>query len=559
MSELPEGVSPVDPPEPRPSASAIVLRRGAGASAPLLVVRSRKSRFMPGHLAFPGGGLDPADGPRDVAESWRLCAARELHEETGLDAAAGSWFDAGSRTTPPMFPVRFETRFYVVELDEDWTPPDEPPSAEVEGFRWVEAATIVEEWSRGKAQVPPPVLPILRTLAELETDDTAGIAEAIGRTNAQEDRAPRIEFVPGIWMVPLRTATLPPASHTNVWMPGGQTFAIIDPGATDDDEHQRLLEVIARRTALDQRPVAVMLTHEHQDHTAGAVRLARELDLPLWAHADVLAGLAGAGDCATEALGEGDVVDLSGMTLRVLATPGHAPGHLAFHVPEADAIIAGDLVGGMSTILIDPVRGDMGHYLASLARLAGSGCRTLLPGHGPPLPVRAARRLIEHRQQREERVFEQVRSGAETLVAIAGGAYPDLPDVPVALTGPQALAHLIHLEREGRVRRLDDGGERWSLGSESGGARETGAEIEQILRKTFEPTLLEIRDDSAKHVGHAGATSGGGHFHVTIESARFQGLTLLEQHRAVNEALAGLIGGRIHALGLTTRGTDASS
>ena len=81
---------------------------------------------------------------------------------------------------------------------------------------------------------------------------------------------------------------------------------------------------------------------------------------------------------------------------------------------------------------------------------------------------------------------------------------------------------------------------------------DTVREIERILRETFDPVRLEIRDDSALHAGHPGATSGGGHYHVVIVSERFEGLSLLEQHRLVNDAVAELFGGRIHALGLKT-------
>ena len=77
-------------------------------------------------------------------------------------------------------------------------------------------------------------------------------------------------------------------------------------------------------------------------------------------------------------------------------------------------------------------------------------------------------------------------------------------------------------------------------------------ELERRLRERFDPVHLEIRDDSAKHAGHAGATSGGSHFRVTIVSAAFEGLSLLEQHRAVNDAVMDLFGDKIHALGLKT-------
>ena len=81
---------------------------------------------------------------------------------------------------------------------------------------------------------------------------------------------------------------------------------------------------------------------------------------------------------------------------------------------------------------------------------------------------------------------------------------------------------------------------------------EVAAEIERRLREALAPESLVIRDDSANHAGHAGATSGGGHFKVTIVSAAFAGRSLLEQHRLVYDALLGMIGSRIHALALKT-------
>ena len=78
------------------------------------------------------------------------------------------------------------------------------------------------------------------------------------------------------------------------------------------------------------------------------------------------------------------------------------------------------------------------------------------------------------------------------------------------------------------------------------------ARIEAILLDRFHPKRLEIRDDSAKHAGHAGAAAGGGHFDILIVSAEFEGKSLLDRHRLVNEALRDLIGREIHALGLKT-------
>ncbi len=71
--------------------------------------------------------------------------------------------------------------------------------------------------------------------------------------------------------------------------------------------------------------------------------------------------------------------------------------------------------------------------------------------------------------------------------------------------------------------------------------------IEARLRETLAPEKLEIVDESHKHAGHAGARSGG-HFAVTIVSARFAGLNPLQRHRLVYQALGALMQTDIHAL-----------
>ena len=76
--------------------------------------------------------------------------------------------------------------------------------------------------------------------------------------------------------------------------------------------------------------------------------------------------------------------------------------------------------------------------------------------------------------------------------------------------------------------------------------------IERILHQQLQPLHITIEDESSRHAGHAGAASGGGHFQVLVVSARFDGRTILEQHRMVNDALRQLLGREIHALGLRT-------
>ena len=71
----------------------------------------------------------------------------------------------------------------------------------------------------------------------------------------------------------------------------------------------------------------------------------------------------------------------------------------------------------------------------------------------------------------------------------------------------------------------------------------------------LQPTRLEIRDDSAKHAGHAGAREGG-HFHVVITSTAFAGVSAVERHRMVYAAAAELMGRDIHALSIDAQTVD---
>ncbi len=76
-------------------------------------------------------------------------------------------------------------------------------------------------------------------------------------------------------------------------------------------------------------------------------------------------------------------------------------------------------------------------------------------------------------------------------------------------------------------------------------------EIEAKLRAAFDPSVLEVVDDSESHRGHAGYQEGGeSHFNVKIVSAKFSGLSRVARHRAVHEALGPDLIGRIHALAL---------
>ena len=76
-------------------------------------------------------------------------------------------------------------------------------------------------------------------------------------------------------------------------------------------------------------------------------------------------------------------------------------------------------------------------------------------------------------------------------------------------------------------------------------------EIEDVLRAAFDPSEIEVVDDSASHAGHAGAPAAGeSHFNVRLRSPEFEGKNRVARHRAVHSALGPGIIERIHALAL---------
>jgi len=83
-------------------------------------------------------------------------------------------------------------------------------------------------------------------------------------------------------------------------------------------------------------------------------------------------------------------------------------------------------------------------------------------------------------------------------------------------------------------------------------------EIEARLRQAIPVVALDLWDESEAHKGHAGAQSGGGHFHLRLVSPVFEGKGRLARHRVVYDALQQWIPARIHALSIDARSPSES-
>ncbi|MCI0650298.1 MAG: MBL fold metallo-hydrolase [Planctomycetes bacterium] len=493
-------------------ATAIVLARSSASGREFfLVERAPQLRFFGGYHAFPGGVLDreeraeyeAARGAGDAARAARAledCAVRELFEETGVcacpDAARltpagreslraallagdqGEWRrlrgGAGTRPplaslctllTPPFAPVRYETTFFLLELPPGAVP--EVRRGELVGGEFTPPAPAIARWRAGTLSIAPPVLFLLELAAaagELQEFQTRVREEC---AHFERGRLHPVRFVPGIFTAPLAARTRPPAETTNCHLAGVERLYIVDPAPVEAREIERLCERIDAARAAGARLEGILITHHHADHVGALSALSARYGLAVSAHAETLARLPEVPPRARE-LRDGDLLDLgrapdgtAGWRLHALATPGHAPGHLAFVESRYRTAIAGDLVSTLSTVVIDP--DDGGHlatYIASLQKLHSFGIGALLPGHGPAVRDGAAklREYLAHRARREQRLAQNLALAPRSVEELLATVYDDVDGALRRLAAKSLLAGLIKLEEEGRAVRR---GDRW--------------------------------------------------------------------------------------------------
>jgi glyoxylase-like metal-dependent hydrolase (beta-lactamase superfamily II) len=309
-------------------------------------------------------------------------------------------------------------------------------------------------WSEGRALLHPPALFALRILAEFTVAEEVA-ARLVSAVLAPDQVDTRIEFQQGIRLLPLRTPTLPPATHTNAYLLGNGELLVVDPGSAEEKEYQRLLSLVAELQQSGYRPKAVVLTHHHQDHVGGAQAIGDRLGVPLWCHARTAERLSLKVD---RQLVDGEVLTLAGdpeMRFRVLHTPGHAPGHLCLVDEASKAAVVGDMVAGYGTVVIDPVDGDMADYLEQLERLRDWPVGALYPAHGPGIADGQAKlsEYLAHRAAREQQILASVPPDGATLAQVVQRAYLDVDQALHPIAELSAAASLIKLEREKKVIR----------------------------------------------------------------------------------------------------------
>lgn len=239
---------------------------------------------------------------------------------------------------------------------------------------------------------------------------------------------------------------------TRTFLVGRDRPVVIDPGPADPRHLERILQHLA-----GARPAAILLTHAHPDHAAGAPALARSTGAPLWLAPGGRSMESWAGEVG-HPVRDGDQLRTDEGVLQAVATPGHAPEHMAFlwsggHAPPGGALFVGDLLMGEGdTTLVAPPEGDLGAYLRSLEVVERVGAGVLYPAHGPSLPdpAEAVGRFRRHRLERIRQVAELLRERPDATPAqLVDAVYgPRLhPELRRAAEGSLA-AVMNYLQRE---------------------------------------------------------------------------------------------------------------
>ena len=255
---------------------------------------------------------------------------------------------------------------------------------------------------------------------------------------------------------------------TNTYLVGTGEVAVIDPGPASDSHVQAILD--AGGDAIRW----VVVTHTHMDHSpaaraiieaTGATPVGYVMD-PDDGHQDISFRV-------ERNIAEGDLIEGDDFTLEAIFTPGHVGNHFCYLLREEGMLFAGDhLMEGISVVILPP-SGDLKDFLASLEKLERYPIDAIAPAHGLVMtePMKEVRGLIKHRQYREAKVIDALRrAGERSLEALVPFAYDDTDPSLYKMAIYSLWAHLLKLEREGRVEKRVE--RHWAFGEEHWRLRE---------------------------------------------------------------------------------------
>jgi glyoxylase-like metal-dependent hydrolase (beta-lactamase superfamily II) len=288
-----------------------------------------------------------------------------------------------------------------------------------------------------------------------------------------------------------------PAPANSYLLKDDDGAVLIDAGCGFPQCYEKIREFLAENGLAPSDVHTVVLSHAHPDHMGAMPFLLEETSPRIFIHelekalasdnsllnesfdmsyisdyyserlggieaADILdyfAGLCPMGAAeATDTVTDGDVLELGGRRLEVVHTPGHAPGHICLYDPDDHILLSGDIIGAVVAWYC-PSGGGAAGYLRSLDRIDSLDVEVILPSHGgeiddPKTAIETTRSFI---MARENRILELLGEGPRSLLELTDDVFPS--EGTRMFPGLQAThSHLMKLEEESRVRRLEGAG-----------------------------------------------------------------------------------------------------
>src|SRR5215831_20157417 len=292
-STKPPMTPPATPPVTPKDAAAMILLRDPDDPKVFWVKRGKTLAFMANYHAFPGGQRDADDAEVPILNAenlpdaqMRVTAIREIFEETGVLIARGVEnlsaerraamrdelhsgqasfkellerenltldanlvIEAPRWVTPATSPRRYNTRFFAA-----WLPKGQETEVipgELEAGEWLRPKEALQKWIDGDCVIVTPIFCAIQALAEGVEDFPERMLSVSQEERDHLER--RVQFRYGVFLCPLRTPTIPPATHTNCYLVGGDEMVVIDPGSPYPDQQAALDHVVARFIAQGRR------------------------------------------------------------------------------------------------------------------------------------------------------------------------------------------------------------------------------------------------------------------------------------------------------------------
>jgi glyoxylase-like metal-dependent hydrolase (beta-lactamase superfamily II) len=261
------------------------------------------------------------------------------------------------------------------------------------------------------------------------------------------------DLAPGIRRLVAPNPSMMTGPGTNTYLIGSDEVAVLDPGPVIDSHLQAIEAAAVGKIRW------VLVTHTHRDHSPAAAVLAKRVGAELLGRPAPEGGHQDMTFAPDRILEDGDCLNVDGVDIEAIRTPGHASNHVCYRHAEQDWIFTGDHVIDGSTVVINPPDGNMKDYLESLEKLKRRNPVALAPGHGDLIndPQRLVDWIIAHRLERETKVLLALRANPRlTSMELVPHVYADVDKKLYGWAERSLLAHLIKLQADGLALVTND-------------------------------------------------------------------------------------------------------